>query len=298
MRYLLPLFWFIGFAKAGCIPLPMTFFAEYSQLISLTWGMYLGGLLLLITVGIGAFHWQKRQKSMTLEADKRNLIEQMREEKLQVQLAQQQAEWQGRIDEHRNLATDLHDNLSGVLFGLNLKLERIVRQRTIAHHDLTDVRSSLTDAQNKVRLVANSLMSDELQQRGGLHPALHQFIADVNEYGSTQFGLYVAPQAAQLIMPVQVGLYYIAFELVNNMLRHAQARQATLHIRFTNPSTVTLTVRDDGVGLSVEQLTDHRNFVTIRRRIDQLSGTLLVTNLPDGGLRTEVTLPVSESPDK
>jgi signal transduction histidine kinase len=94
-------------------------------------------------------------------------------------------------------------------------------------------------------------------------------------------------------------LFLIVREVVNNAVKHADARLVRLGVRLDEGlagSCVTLTIEDDGRGFDPhEPAADGHHFglANIRRRADDIGGTLTLTSRPGSGTRVEVTAPLA-----
>jgi signal transduction histidine kinase len=99
-----------------------------------------------------------------------------------------------------------------------------------------------------------------------------------------------------------LALYRIAQEGLNNIVRHAKAKHATLSIRFDKE--VSLEVTDDGMGFTVPKSpTDfapsgHFGLLGIRERADLMGARLEVNSDEGQGTRLSVRLTDPSAPAK
>jgi signal transduction histidine kinase len=94
---------------------------------------------------------------------------------------------------------------------------------------------------------------------------------------------------------VRHNLFLIVREAVNNAVKHAQATLVRLCVSIGN-GTVTISVEDDGQGFDPTQPTDdgrHSGLANMRRRADDIGGTLTLTSRPGSGTRVEITAPLA-----
>jgi signal transduction histidine kinase len=88
---------------------------------------------------------------------------------------------------------------------------------------------------------------------------------------------------AELPVDVKIALYRIAQEALNNVAKHAQAQQATLHLRRL-PAFIELTVSDDGCGFVFDRIgPEHLGLGIMRERADAIGATLSVQSEPQRG---------------
>jgi signal transduction histidine kinase len=89
---------------------------------------------------------------------------------------------------------------------------------------------------------------------------------------------------------VEEGLYWIAQEALNNVLKHARAAQVSVRLH-RNGGTVALEVADDGAGFELDAAREGGyGLCTMRERAIRLGGQLTVTSRPGRGtvIRAEV----------
>jgi signal transduction histidine kinase len=109
----------------------------------------------------------------------------------------------------------------------------------------------------------------------GLAPAL----ADMLEKSLGSAGIPVSlnhneSPETRLDSTIEIGLYRIAQELVNNIIKHAKAGKVDV-LLMQNATQVLLCVEDDGVGITTSQLNEARSGIGlagIRSRVSALGG--------------------------
>ncbi|MEZ0611620.1 7TM diverse intracellular signaling domain-containing protein [Fibrella sp. WM1] len=260
-----------------------------------------GGTMLEIscfTLGIAAQSRRERHERRVAQTQQREAALLNQQERQQRERQETEARLLARIDERRTVADNLHDNLGSMLFSLQLRLDGLSRQPAISIDDIQSVQYLLLQAHQRFRLIAHNLMPDEFNRQGGLAPALTSFIDELNLVSTTSFGLYVDPKAQLLPPNTQFALYNIAFELLQNVLRHARASQASLQVRCPTSTVVLLKMEDNGIGVTKNKLTDSRAFSTIRRRVEQAVGQFQIGLLSGGGTRVIVELPIGPDSER
>jgi len=118
-------------------------------------------------------------------------------------------------------------------------------------------------------------------------------------------GLSVMVQAdeklARLPVSHEIALYRITQEALNNVIRHAKARTATITMEEIDEGIVRLTIADDGVGFEADTLFApppsgqsqarlHWGLVTMRERAEMANGGLRVESVPGEGTRVMVDI--------
>jgi signal transduction histidine kinase len=201
---------------------------------------------------------------------------------------------QAREDENRRLALELHDQASQMVAVVHLALDRVtghLAPEGRAH--LESVRQHLRTLEQQLRRITHEMrpaMLDDL----GLMAALRFLGEGVGQRSGLMVrvtgSLDERPPAA-----VEIALYRVAQEALNNVVRHAQASRVTLHIERREECAM-LTVRDDGAGFdpgaAVGNAT-HQGLGLrgVRERVAALGGVLRIHSAPGRGTEVCVVVP-------
>jgi signal transduction histidine kinase len=82
---------------------------------------------------------------------------------------------------------------------------------------------------------------------------------------------------------VQVALYRIAQEALNNITKHAQASTASLHLAYP-PGKVSLNIQDDGIGFDPnDSRANHLGLGIMAERAETIGAALTITSAPGKG---------------
>ena len=109
----------------------------------------------------------------------------------------------------------------------------------------------IDDACVEVRKIAHNMMPDALM-RLGLYDAVEDMAGNINENNEVNIQVNNIGFNSRLDETKEVMLYRIVQELINNILKHAEAKN--IIIQFSqHENELTLAVEDDGNGFNVEQ---------------------------------------------
>jgi PAS domain S-box-containing protein len=200
------------------------------------------------------------------------------------------------IEERQRLARDLHDAVSQTLFSANIIAEALpriwdrdpesVRRRLPQLHRLTS--GALAEMRTLLlELRPTALVDVELGE-------LLQLAVDAFS-GRTRTVLSLA-LVGQRRLPaeVQVALYRMAQEALNNVAKHARATEATIHLH-NEPDRVELRIRDNGQGFDPSRVPPGCMGLSIlRERARTIGATLQVSSQPGDG--TEIVIVWTEMP--
>ncbi|MBD2701753.1 hypothetical protein IC229_13970 [Spirosoma sp. BT702] len=152
--------------------------------------------------------------------------------------------------ERRRLAADLHDDLGGTLATLRRSLGALRQQLhdTLAINALDQLEPLVQKSTHDLRRIAHNLMPPEFD-RLGLRHALDQLVQS-QPMQPTQFSFVVAGQERRFSLEIELNLYRIVSELVQNIHKHAEARRAAVQLLYYE-DYLSVMVEDDGLGSRV-----------------------------------------------
>jgi signal transduction histidine kinase len=205
-----------------------------------------------------------------------------------------------RVAERTRIARDLHDTLlqdfQAVLLmfqsGLKLLPDRPVEARRNLQQALTNAIVATTTARNAVQdLRSPDVESDDLVR------SLTKIADEVT--GEDRPAVQVsASETPRPLKPMVRGeVYRIAAEALRNALRHAEAYQVLVDIRYDRRA-LRVRVRDDGVGIDDEVLGNkpparHFGLHGMRERAEAVGGRLEVLSKPGEGTLVELSIPAA-----
>ncbi len=196
--------------------------------------------------------------------------------------------------ERSRFAKDLHDGLGGMLWGVKLSLTNMKGNMILAGDYVQVFERSLDMLDNSIhelRRVAHNLMPEALV-KFGLAAALKDFCDFVNSSKVINVIFQQVGKERRLDMSIEVVLYRVANELVNNALRHSSASEIIIQLNYDDHS-LTLTVEDNGKGFdkSILDKTTGAGWPNIRSRIAYLKGSLDVETSHGNGTAVNITIP-------
>ena len=128
----------------------------------------------------------------------------------------------------------------------------------------------------------------------GLHAALKDHIDTLNsDIEGLIVTLYAPDRLPRLPPAIDVAAYRIVSEALTNVVRHAGARSAAVHLWVDH--ALNIAVVDDGSGLhSSDRDTGGVGLPSMRERAAEVGGEFRTEQLPSGGTRVVATLPIPE----
>ncbi len=194
--------------------------------------------------------------------------------------------------ERRRLAGEIHDGISQRLISLWYHLEAAADASAdpdVLDRELTAARELATGALNEARTAIADLRPSVLDDLG-LGPSLESLARSLG-------GLTVAVQVEPVTLPghVEMALYRVAQEALQNVLKHAEASSVRVSLTQDEES-VRLVVIDDGRGFAQESVGDAEGrhsygMVGMRERAALIGAQLTVVSRPGKGTTLEVVVP-------
>lgn len=198
-----------------------------------------------------------------------------------------------RAEERTRIARELHDTLAQGLTAITLHLEGALnlfqtdptRARERVERALAMSRQSLEDARRSVLSLRASPLEKPLPE--ALQALARGFTSDTGVRVRVQTTDAVVLPAAQ-----EADLYRIAQEALNNVRRHAHAREVEIALSRT-ARNVRLSIRDDGAGFDATSVPEGRHgIVGMKERAKLLHGRFRIRSVPGSGSTITVTAPV------
>ncbi len=195
------------------------------------------------------------------------------------------------LEERHRLSRELHDSVNQLLYGITLYTEAALRQieqtnLEAARAYLTNIKESGQTALKEMRMLIFGLRPSALTQIG-LQSSLNQRLKSVEDKLGLEYSLkwrVISPLEAH----IEEGLYGIAQEALNNVIRHAQARSVSIRLAERGQH-LTMTIQDDGLGFDTASVsTGGMGLKTMRERAARLNARLRIESQPKMGTRVIV----------
>lgn len=202
-------------------------------------------------------------------------------------------------NERRRIARELHDDTIQSLIVLSRRLETLAtsngRLSKATTQGLMELRELTGGVIQRVRRFSQDLRPSILDDLG-LLPALEELTADLNHQTGLQAEFQALGAKRRLSSEVELTLFRIAQEALNNVRKHARATRVVLTVEFIN-GAVQMTVQDNGKGFIPPKLTEHLvavgklGLLGMYERARLIGGTLTVESVPGQGSRVIVKVP-------
>ena len=203
-----------------------------------------------------------------------------------------------REEERRRLRRDLHDGIGPTLASL---AQRIDTASYLVADEPERTTLLLQEVKGQVRMTIADLRRVVENLRP---PVLDEFglVAAVSDHlipAQAHRGLAIQCIAGEPLTPlpaaVEVAAFRIVQEALSNVVRHAEARRAVVHLLLERSDLLVVEVADDGRGLPATRRAGV-GLRSMRERAEELGGTLAVRSRTSGGTVVRAELPFTQLP--
>jgi PAS domain S-box-containing protein len=203
--------------------------------------------------------------------------------------------------ERKRIARELHDDVSPALLLLIQRIDAITsnsRFNLNAHmkQKMEDLRCQSVEALESLRRIAQDLRPRILDDLG-LIPALEWMADNLIKNHGIEAQVEVMGKERDLSSEVQLLLFRIAQEALNNIRRHTDASMALVTVEFGADETL-LSISDNGKGFELpERMSDMAGsgklgLAGMQERAQLLGGRLNISSQPGKGTTVTVRLPI------
>lgn len=250
-------------------------------------------VMLLLAIGVIAF---------VVLYQKRLLEHQQHLQKLQETKQQQllEATMQAQEEERRRVARDLHDEIGSMLSLVKLNLYQLTSMIKDANDEIRtaddNIKKLLDEVIGSVRRISHDLMPVVLDKMG-LQQALEALRRSVPATFGGKVTLECNDKSRRLEPKVELMLYRIVQELLNNSLKHAYASAIDIQLQL-NDEEAALLYSDNGVGFDYHQLQQKEGqgigVVSLQSRVKSLNGNITIESMAGVGTQVGIIIPIQQ----
>jgi signal transduction histidine kinase len=195
--------------------------------------------------------------------------------------------------ERKRIAEDLHDTLGSLLSATKLKLSAIEETGTLPGQEkenMKEVLVLLDEAMQEMKNIAYNIMPATLSKLG-LVVALQNLFNRITDRSVIDINYTTYGFTGRLNETTELSIYQVVLEAVNNIVKHARARNATIQlIRYAHH--INITIEDDGQGFEPGcETTSGNGLNNMQSRVKNLNGTIDVDSQPGNGTTIVIEIP-------
>ncbi len=199
-------------------------------------------------------------------------------------------------EERRRVAREIHDGpaqaMANIVFRAEVCERLIESDIARAKTELKDLREQVRAALGETRKIIFDLRPMTLDDLG-LVPTVRRVLETIKERSKIYPEVKILGEEKRLDSHIEIGLFRIIQEALNNVEKHAKATSVWVRIDF-RPSVVSAVIEDDGEGFASIDTVGNESFglMGMRERINLLGGDLNVKSEQCKGTSVFVTVPL------
>lgn len=202
-------------------------------------------------------------------------------------------------EERKRIAQDLHDELGAILSITRvyaMRAERLIdSNQEQLRLDLHTITGMTGDALENMRRISHELMPPQLEKFGWLH-TIETIAAQMNHSGELQVEVVCKETIPLLTKEVELTLYRVIMELINNTLKHADASLIRIEIN-ADAEKVYVIYTDDGKGLPADAPFKGLGHKNMEGRMHSLGGTIQFGHTSRRSFQAILSVPFGINPE-
>jgi signal transduction histidine kinase len=204
---------------------------------------------------------------------------------------------QQQDENYRRVASELHDSLGQNLIILNNDVIKILDSYPADSNEfkeLNKINVLLTEAVDELRYISSNLYPNKIEKLG-LKKALESMTE--NAFGSSIIKLNLSVGEIDKIFSdeIELNVFRIVQECINNILKHSKASEANINIHF-NSGNLVVEISDNGIGFDIKKLSGKQGlgFDNINYRTFFCRGSIKINSKPNGGTKIKLVIPLKQ----
>lgn len=203
---------------------------------------------------------------------------------------------EGEERERKRIAKELHDGLGQYLSAANMNLETVYEDMPLPKGHLRFTFKNglemLEHAIYETRAISQNLLPKAIQDYG-LELAVESLINQLNNiHKEITFRFYGNLNGADLTEKIQINLYRIVQEALNNSIRHGKPEKVDIQL-VCSENEILLSIEDNGKGFDINSSNGNGiGLRSMKTRVGAMSANLDIASTKDRGTIISVVVPL------
>ena len=186
-------------------------------------------------------------------------------------------------NERKRIAEELHDGIGQMLSAVKLNvaaLETNLKEKTPQFSNAVQL---IDESCKEIRAISHNMMPGILI-KAGLVPAVKEFVDKINSSGKIRIAVEAEDSKVRLGDTIEVNFFRIIQELINNIIKYAEATQVQVSISMEE-NILSIMIEDNGKGFDKETLKTSagNGWNNITSRLNLLHGKIEIDSQPGKG---------------
>lgn len=235
---------------------------------------------LLMALVLVLFFYFSRKKIVQKEVEKKNLELSHQRKLLHAILVTQE-------EERKRIAQDLHDDISSKLNIVSIN-SHLLKTPGLTFEESSEISTNIFNLTKKAldnsRRIAHDLLPPVLE-KFGLHAGIEEMCVEFNSTKNIKASFSSSAELDKLNSDVQLNVFRILQELMNNSLKHSNASRINIIFESVNGKVI-CKYTDDGSGFDMQKEENQRGLgmKSIESRISFLNGKISVNSSLGNGI--------------
>ncbi|MEP7237881.1 MAG: PAS domain S-box protein, partial [Ferruginibacter sp.] len=220
--------------------------------------------------------------------EKKLLEQEILDQKVQEQKKVIRAILIGEEKERNKIGQELHDNINQILAGTKLYLG-MARKAKEGREDIINESMALIDsAIEEIRTFSKGKVTP--MKKVNLEELLQLLIDGLGDTTDVHTDLVYAGDGQFIEDDLKLNIYRIIQEQLNNILKHAMAKNISVRVEVT-AGKIRVLVTDDGKGFDINAKKKGIGISNMINRVESFNGTISINSSPGNGCAIEIKIP-------
>jgi PAS domain S-box-containing protein len=194
--------------------------------------------------------------------------------------------------ERAEIGKELHDNIGQLLTTTKLYLEMLKLKQADPDELIDRGTKHINTIITEVRNLSRSLVPASINDLG-LVASANDLIESIRALGSLDISFFATDNIEERIDDsVKLTIYRILQEQLNNIVRHAEAKNVMVEI-FLADNTIYFLIADDGKGFELKTVKKGQGLMNIKSRAELQDGSVEIITNPGQGCRLVIQIPIN-----
>ena len=202
-------------------------------------------------------------------------------------------------DERKRISRELHDAVGQLLMSTKLKLDAFIKNPSSDSNSLKEVKTELNKVGAELSNIIQALHPADLE-RYGLEETAKILCNKLSDAAGFPIHFTTYDLDKRIDYKIELTLYRIIQESLNNIMQHAEASEAMIEI-YNRSKSIYMTISDNGKGFDIDGIFSKsvsgngNGLVNIRYRAEILDGQCNIESSKGNGTEIHIEIPMRQS---
>ncbi len=223
-------------------------------------------------------------------SEKKLLEQEIMNRKIQEQKKMTRAVLNAQEKERNKIGQELHDNVNQILVGSKMYLGLAGEQKPINESLIQQSIALIDKAINEIRVLTHDYVTP--QRSIHLKDIIQLLLDNLDKHSFIKTKFVYDAGSIDIKDDLKLNIYRIIQESINNILKHASARNASFIVKVDKDS-LHVEIKDDGQGFDTTvRKTKGIGLSNMLSRVESYNGKMTIKSRPGRGCKIELTIPI------